>query len=170
MTRDITSRMGSIEVVPYDNRFEQQVLELARMMHAESTVHRDIPMDEGKLLTQLRMGNSAPNVVYFKLAVQGDVVLGGFFGTISTNYFSQLKSARDLAWFIRPGRRGSVAAVMLVADWEAWGHANGAVSFHLGQSTGVQVEATRKLYEKLGYRVVGYNTVKEAIACAADLK
>jgi len=31
----------------------------------------------------------------------------------------------------------------------------------LGQSTGVAVEQTQKLYERLGYKVVGVNTIKE---------
>lgn len=157
---DVMDRIAQMRVVDYEDKYEAQVLALARLMHAESISHRGIPLNEAKLIEQLKAGSTRPDSVYFRLVVRGDEVLGGFFGIISTNYFSNAKSARDLAWFIKPGKRGGFAAVMLVGDWEQWGRARGAVSFFLGQSTGVNIESTQRLYEKLGYRVVGVNTVK----------
>lgn len=148
-------------VVPFADCYEQQVLVLAREMHAESSTHRSLPLDEVKLVQQLRASHSMPDTVYFRLAVRGDEVLGGFFGQISTVYFSQERVAKDLAWFVTRNQRGSRAALLLVADFERWGQERGIRKFMLGQSTGVNVETTATLYEHLGYRVVGFNTVKE---------
>lgn len=150
-----------MRVVPYDKRYEAQVLSMAREMHEESVSHRSIPMNEAKLVQQLESAQTLPARVYFKLCVRGDEVLGVFFGVISTLYFSDELVAKDLAWFVTKTRRGTFAAGALVADFEAWGRENGVSKFMLGQSTGVQIDVTKALYERLGYRVVGFNTVKE---------
>jgi hypothetical protein len=152
--------MSVPQIVAYDDRYEAQVLALAREMHAESVSHKDMPLDEAKLLQQLRASHSMPDTVYFKLCVRGNDVLGGFFGQITSVYFGAAKAAKDLAWFVQRTHRGSVAALLLVADFEAWGMSHGVKDFFLGQSTGVKIEATRALYEHLGYEVVGVNTRK----------
>ena len=140
--------------------YEDQVWVLAQEMWQESVSHNDMQLDREKLMQQLRASQQNPNV-YFKLAIRGGEVLGGFFGLISKVYFSEELAARDMAWFVKKSSRGSYAAVMLVHDWERWGKGRGVSKFFLGQSTGVNVEVTRRLYEKMGYRVVGFNTVKE---------
>ena len=147
-------------VVPYGSFYERQVLALAREMHAESVAHRGIPLDEAKVVQQLNASHSMPDTIYFRIAVRGEEVLGGFFGIISTLYFSQDRVARDMAWFVRRDRRGSRAAVLLVADFERWAEERGVRDFMLGQPPAVKNETTRALYEHLGYEVVGFNTVK----------
>lgn len=151
-----------IEIVPYDERYQAQVLELAREMHAESVSQRNFPLDEAKLLQQLGLSQTNPDTIYVRLAVLGDAVLGGFFGIISTTFFSQAPACKDMVWFVRKDRRGSLAALKLVADFEQWGLDRGVRDFYLGQTTGVRIEATMKLYEHLGYEVVGVNTYKRA--------
>ena len=140
--------------------YESQVWTLAQEMWKESIAHRGMKLERDKLMQQLRASQKNPNV-YFKIAVRGGEVLGGFFGVINTVYFSDERAARDLAWFVRRSSRGGAAAVRLVADFERWGLSKGVKQFFLGQSTGVNIEITKTLYEKLGYRVVGVNTVKE---------
>lgn len=147
-------------LVPYSAQYEAQVVKLAREMHAESVAHGDIPMNETKLLAQLRAAESLPDTVYFKLCVRGDEVIGGFFGLIVTLYFSDERAAMDRAWFVTKERRGGAAAVMLVRDFEEWAGSKGVTNFCLGQSTGVRTEVTAALYRHLGYNVVGVNTVK----------
>jgi len=154
-------RVSLTKIVPYNDIYEEQVLQLAREMLEESVSHNDMQMDERKLVTQLNASINAPDSVYVRLAVRGTEVLGGFFGVITTVYFSQELAAKDMAWFVTKTRRGSIAAVRLVQDFEEWAKERGAKKFFLGQSTGVNIETTRLLYERLGYRVVGYNTVKE---------
>ena len=151
-----------IRIVPNDATYQAQVLELAHEMHAESVTHANMPMDDAKLIQQMEMSGKMPDSVYLRLAVLGEDVLGGFFGIISTTFFSQSPACKDMAWFVRKDRRGSLAAVKLLADFEQWGLDRGVLDFYLGQTTGVQIEATMKLYEHLGYQVVGVNTYKRA--------
>lgn len=155
----VLERKTSLSIEPYSDDYREQVLVLAREMHEESIVHRHIPLNEEKLIGQLKFSAQNPDV-FVKLAVRNGEVLGGFFGVISTIYFSDERAAKDMAWFVKKGRRGSLAAVLLVAAFEAWGRQRGVKYFMLGQSTGVEVETTAALYEKLGYRAVGINTVK----------
>ena len=150
------------KVVLYDSRYREQVLELAREVIAESASHRDMPIDEDKLIEQLEFSLTSPDTIYVRLAVRGGEVLGGLFGVISPVYFSQEKAARDMAWVVKKSSRGTFAAVRLVQDFEAWGLARGVKKFFLGQLTGINMEMTTALYEKLGYRVVGMNAVKES--------
>lgn len=152
---------NKIQIVPYHERYRAQVLRLAHEMHAESVSHSDMPLDDDKLIRQLETSHTMPDNVYLRLAVLGDDVLGGFFGVISTTYFCDERCCKDLAWFVSKTRRGGAAALRLVADFEQWGIDQGVRKFFLGQSTGVAIETTTKLYEHLGYRVVGVNTVKE---------
>ena len=151
-----------IQIVPYHERYQTQVLELAREMHAESVSQRNFPLNEEKLLQQLALSQTMQDTIYVRLALLDGVVLGGFFGIISTTFFSDAPAAKDMAWFIRKDRRGSLAAIKLLADFEQWGLDRGVLDFYLGQTTGVQIEATMKLYEHLGYEVVGVNTYKRA--------
>jgi GNAT superfamily N-acetyltransferase len=150
---------STVSVVSYDKRWLPQVLMLARELHDESIFHRDIELDEEKLAVQFERAGTFPDY-YFKLAVRGDEVLGGFFGHISSVFFSKEQVAKDISWFVTRERRGSVAAVALVRDFEAWARAKGVKHFILGQSTGVNMDTTKALYEHLGYEVIGFNTRK----------
>lgn len=146
-------------IVPFSDDMTAQILGLARELHADSAGHSDISLDENKLLAQLRISETNENI-YLKFAVRDGEVLGGFFGMITTLFFSSERAAKDMVWFVKKSRRGSWAAVLLVRDFEAWAYAKGVRKFFLGQSTGIAIETTRLLYERLGYTVVGYNTVK----------
>ena len=153
---------SKIRIVPYDARYQAQVIELAREMHAESASHFDMPFDPDKLQSQFDLAMTMPDTAYLRLALMDETVVGGFFGALGGSFFTEEMSARDLAWFITKNRRGSVAALLLVADFEQWALDRGIRKFFLGQSTGANVEATARLYEHLGYRIVGVNAVKTA--------
>lgn len=150
-----------IRIEAYSELYADQVVALAQEMQAESQSHNDMPINEKKLREQLACSHTMPESVYMRIAVVGETVVGGFFGIISKTFFSDELSARDMAWFVKRDRRGSMAALKLVADFEQWGLDRGVRKFFLGQSTGVAIETTTKLYEHLGYRVIGFNTVKD---------
>jgi hypothetical protein len=151
-----------IQIVAYDPKYRDDVLALAHEMHAESVTHNNLPLNEEKLLQQLALSMTMQDTVYVRLAVLEGAVLGGFFGVISTTFFSDQPACKDMVWFVAKNRRGSLAAVKLLADFEQWGLDRGVRDFYLGQSTGVAMETTMKLYERLGYTMVGFNTYKRA--------
>lgn len=159
MSAVLKSYATKTDIVPYSDEYMAEVLSLAREMKSESIAHRDMALDERKLVAQLRESFENPDV-YVRLAVRGHEVLGAFFGVVTNVYFSAEKVAKDMAWFVRKNRRGSFAAVLLLSDFEEWAQGRGVRKVFLGQSSGVEMDATAILYQRLGYVVVGVNCVK----------
>lgn len=151
-----------IQIVPYEPRYQERILQLAHEMHAESPNYAEVPFNDAKFIQQCELSLTMQDNVYLRLALTDGEVIGGFFGVIGGSFFSDEISCKDLAWFITKSRRGSIAALRLVADFEQWGLDRGVRKFYLGESTGVNMEATAKLYEHLGYTIVGMNGVKTA--------
>jgi hypothetical protein len=152
---------SSVRIIPFERQFLAGTLEVAREIHAHS-IYADMPMDEAKLITQLGLAGtvSIPDR-YFKLAVRGDDVLGGFYGCVSRAFFCDEILARDMGWWVKESARGGLAAVMLLADFEQWAREHGARKCMVGQSGVERIDQTLKLFEHCGYRLTGYNTAKE---------
>jgi hypothetical protein len=148
-------------IIPYQSSWQERVLTLAKQMHKESEAHRAQNFYEVKVLKLFDLSLTKPDRIYFRLFVNGETLIGGFYGILVEPYFSDVLVAKDLAWFITSNKRGSLAAARLVKDFEVWSQNLGVTQIGLGQSTGVAVEQTQKLYERLGYKVVGVNTIKE---------
>jgi hypothetical protein len=149
-----------IQIVPYHERYQAQVLALAHEMHAESPTYASVPFNDSKFIQQCELSMTMPDSVYLRLAVIAENVVGGFWGIISGSFFSDEIACKDLAWFVTRTRRGSIAALHLIADFEQWGLDHGVRKFYLSESTGVQIEKTAKLYEHLAYMIVGMVGVK----------
>lgn len=101
-----------------------------------------------------------PNAVGF-IAIQDDKIIGFISGLFSEYFFSNRKQVSDLGFFVLPEFRGSRAALKLVKSLENWAKEMGADDLHLGQTTAVEMDKTRQFYERLGYKTVGFNTVKQ---------
>jgi GNAT superfamily N-acetyltransferase len=100
-----------------------------------------------------------PDVVYF-LAIDDNKIVG-FIGGVSHKYFfSSRQRVSDLGFYVEPEYRGSRAAIKLAKALEAWAKEKGVEDIYLGQTTGIEVDKTRNFYERLGYKVVGVNTIK----------
>jgi GNAT superfamily N-acetyltransferase len=129
-------------------------------MH-EHSVYRDMPLDMDKVFRQLSAcGNIVPDR-YFSMAVLGDTLLGGFYGHVRRTFFCDELLAHDMGWWVTKTRRGSAAAVLLLADFERWAREQGAKKMMVGQSTAIDIDKTTRLYEHCGFRVIGFNTVKD---------
>lgn len=156
----ILKRHSAIKVVPYSDEYRSQVIAGAYEMHEDSIYH-DLPLDEDKVIRQLdSCGNLVPDR-YFKIAVRNGEVLGGFYGHVRKTFFCDELLAHDLGWWVIRSKRGSAAAIVLLADFEQWAISQGARKVMVGQSTERDIERTTKLYEHCGFRVIGFNTVKD---------
>jgi GNAT superfamily N-acetyltransferase len=100
-----------------------------------------------------------PNAVGF-VAIENDKIIGFISGLAHEYFFSNRTRVSDLGFFVLPEFRGSRAALKLVKSLETWAKEKGADDLHLGQTTAVEMDKTRQFYERLGYKTVGFNTVK----------
>jgi hypothetical protein len=132
----------------------------AEEMHRNS-IYRNMPLDRDKVVRQLAAcGNIVPDR-YFRIAVRGDRLLGAFYGKVQQAFFSDEWVASDMGWWVGQGSRFSAAAILLLADFEDWARSMGARKVMVGQSTGVDILRTTKLYNHCGYRIIGFNTTKD---------
>lgn len=131
------------------------MIALGARMHAESA-YAGFDYDTSKLV---EMGlHYIENPERCFLAVCEDnagFLLGMHAGYICEYYFGRDLIASDLLLFVDPCKRGSLAAAKLVKAFEEWAFAKGAREVCPGSSTMVAPERTAKLYERLGYIVVG---------------
>jgi GNAT superfamily N-acetyltransferase len=100
-----------------------------------------------------------PNAVGF-VAIEDDKIIGFISGIFSEYFFSNRKQVTDLGLFVLPEFRGSRTALKLVKSLETWATEMGADDLHLGQTTAIEMDKTRQFYERIGYKTVGFNTVK----------
>lgn len=75
-------------------------------------------------------------------------------------YNSEVFVMHDI-FYVIPEARGSSAALRLVKAFENWASEVGARLVFVGVHTGMKIEVTGRFYEKLGYRHMGGNYMKE---------
>jgi GNAT superfamily N-acetyltransferase len=92
--------------------------------------------------------------------LEGEMV-GFICGVVFESPFNNIIRASDLGLYIKPGTRSAVVGKRLVEAYEEWARDLGATQCWLGQSTGNRIEETADYYRRLGYKVVGYNSIKE---------
>ena len=136
-----------------------EVLDLARAMHAESERYRRLRFSEPHIrsLYAALVPTGGILVVEHAGAIVGMVV-----GMLVPTWFGDGSEfvASDLALYVEPEHRGTLAAPRLIRAFERWAVAHGAREVSLGVSTEIHAERTRELYERLGFKPTGYLTVK----------
>lgn len=156
----IEQRFKSIAIVPYEPKYLEETLAIAREIHAHS-IYAAMPMDEPKLIQQLAGSGVVFNERYFKLAVRKSDVLGGFYGTILRTFFSNTLVTKDMGWWVKSTARGSAAAILLLSDFVRWSRAMGAVKCTIGQSGVENLERTGKLFQHCGFTFSGFNAARD---------
>jgi hypothetical protein len=149
-----------IKIIPFDERYVDQACDLAEEMHRNS-IYGDLDLNKQKCMDQLRAAGVAVPNLFFRMAVQGDVLYGCFFGKVSRLFFSDQLVANDIGWWVFKERRGSAAAILLLGEFVEWAKQQGARKVMVGQTTALDVDRTTKFYEHCGFRVIGFNTVKD---------
>lgn len=131
-----------------------EFFEIVCKMVAESEFSYVVP-EKQKILQLFKN----PNAVAF-LALENDQIVGFISGLVHEYFFSNRKRVSDLGFFVLPEYRGSRVALKLVKLLEAWAIEKNANELHLGQTTGLDIDKTKRFYERLGFKTVGFNTVK----------
>ena len=136
-----------------ENRLDE-FFEIVCKMVAESEFSYVVP-EKQKILQLFKN----PNAVAF-LALENNQIVGFISGIVHEYFFSNRKRVSDLGFFVLPEYRGSRVALKLVKLLEAWAIEKNANELHLGQTTGLDIDKTKRFYERLGFKTVGFNTVK----------
>tara|TARA_R100001460_G_scaffold16254_6_gene35629 strand:- start:450 stop:920 length:471 start_codon:yes stop_codon:yes gene_type:complete len=129
------------------------IFEMARDFHAESELN-DIPFDDAVFARYLEGQIEDDASCIFVAEVSGENV-GFIFGSIYQLYFSQTFAANSDIWYVRPEYRGGLIGVLLLRCFEKWAKEKGARFLVNGSSSGISLERTHKLIERLGYESVG---------------
>lgn len=126
------------------------VLRLLREMHRE-TVYSRIRVCWQKVEQQLDDHCSgAWNMTGFVGVVDGEVA-GVLLVACGENWFSRELFGFDVVFYVRPDRRGMLLGRGLLRAFEAWGKEMGCCQVSVGVSSGVMVERTGRMMERLGY-------------------
>lgn len=124
---------------------------LGTIMHAESR-YSFMPYDGEKVAITLKTLIGAG---FVRVHERDGEIDGGMVGYMSEAWFSRAKVAAELALFVTPGKRGGMAAWYLLSEFSAWAENQGAQEITLAITTGVKVEETGRMYQRLGFEQVG---------------
>lgn len=89
------------------------------------------------------------------VATADGLVVGGMAAIATPHWASDDLVAMDLALFMSPAFRGTLAPARLVTRYRQWALEKGAVMVDMGVNTGVHVETTTRLLERLGFKRCG---------------
>ena len=136
-----------------DDRFDE-FFELVKSMVSEAEFFDAIP--DRQIFWQLHKNS---NINYI-LAIQDSKIIGFIGGVLAPYFFSKKMRVSDVGFYVAPNHRGSRAAIKLIQALENWAKQNNISDVCLGQTTAINMEKTQKFYNRLGYKTVGFNTVK----------
>jgi GNAT superfamily N-acetyltransferase len=129
-------------------------------MHAESTF-KDMDFDRkiaGETILRL-MDN--PNGLVM-MACEDDEPIGGIAALVTQAFFGKDKVASELALYVRPDRRGRMAAAHLVQMYVTWAKVQGAKRINAGNSAGTNDERYVGFLSRLGFKRAGSLMYMEA--------
>lgn len=132
------------------------IIALGKRMHAEAPALKHAPFDEGKVQFALSHALTSGCILVHETAEEID---GYFIGIVVERWFSRAKMACDLALYVRPDRRGGLIAWRLLDGYLFWCKTHGlpARDVQVSISTGAAVDATGRLFERLGFEPIGGN-------------
>jgi GNAT superfamily N-acetyltransferase len=130
------------------------LLVLGELMHAESPRFSRLRFSPERLAGTLSHLIGNPDGFLWVACRDGRVV-GGLAASAWQHWASTDLIASDLALFIEPASRGSLAPVRLVKRYREWAVERGAVIRQMGVTTGVHTETTALLLEQLGMKRCG---------------
>jgi GNAT superfamily N-acetyltransferase len=95
------------------------------------------------------------------LALLDGKLIGYTCGILHENVFNDVLRVTDIGVFVIPAYRRHDVAKALIEELESWARSNKAKELWLGQTTGDNVDAVAEYYRRLGYKIRGFNAVKE---------
>lgn len=130
------------------------LLDIGERMHDESPHFSRIAFDRATLTRTLLTLMDSPNGFVW-VAEQGGRIIGVMVAVAVQHWCSTDLVASEMALFVEREHRGGFTAARLVKGFTAWAAVMGCKLTTVGVSTGVNVEQTARLYERLGLKRFG---------------
>ena len=132
-----------------------EVVDLARLMHAEAPNYARFPFEEKRLDEWISLFLQNPDWLCI-LAVDEDHGPIGMLAVASLPLiFSYERSVDDVAFFVHPSWRGTSAAIRMLRYLDAWVKSQGAALVRIGLTTGTNEGQARRFLERFGYQQTG---------------
>lgn len=129
--------------------------------YAEEVIEmKQHPIDAQKLM-QGMAATIAADTGYLKVLVVDGKIVGGFWGCLTSMPWSSTLFAQDIIVFVDKAYRGH--GKLLINDWLCWAKWKGAKEVALSTASGIDTEKVCKLYERYGFRKIGYSFMKEVL-------
>lgn len=130
------------------------VIDLARMQVQETLPHLDFHASIAWETFDAYLASANPT--FFVAEDRGNVV--GYLMALMNGYaFTTGLHVVQEVLYVKPDKRGGLAAALLVKAFVAWGTRVGARELFFGISNGFQPERTARFFRHFGAEVVGYS-------------
>ena len=139
------------------------LLRLSQQMHAESFYrHRTLDLEKMRVVFQM----AVTHPLFFLVAAyqdgwgptipQSERPVGMFMGQLQNYFFGPEVLAVDSLLYVLPEHRSAGVASTLIASYEAWAKSQGASDAILSTTTEIEPGKTARLFEKHGFRQIGF--------------
>jgi GNAT superfamily N-acetyltransferase len=129
-----------------------EILQLAEQMVQETLPHLDFRRDMASEEFDRAIETGNPTAFVAESAGQ---ITGFLICRIHGYMFTSGIFASQEVLFVRPDRRGTRAAALLIEEFLRWGEIVGAREYTFGVSNGFHPERTARLFERFGAERVG---------------
>lgn len=126
---------------------------LGKEMHEESEF-RDIDWCPVKVESWINRNVNDPER-FVMCAYDEDKLAGVFVGSLSRFYFGNDVLASDLLWYVGKEYRGTRTGLRLLKMFRSWATDLGADKIQVGISSGLSMDRTGALLERMGFSQIG---------------
>ena len=140
-----------------------EFVRLAEMMHAEGHFSF-VPFNARKLEKHVHgmVANGAGRHICLSVKQDGQII-GGYLGFVNDYFFGDGDYLGDKGMYVEPGKRGSMAAVMLQGAIMEWAKEKGVLEVLQGVQNGDDAEKADKFFRHAGYEYLGGNYAKRVM-------
>lgn len=121
-----------------------------------TSAYSKLRWNQRKALNFLQVCVANPDIFAVVTETKGRIT-GFMLAMVQEHWLADGAMASDLTLYVEPGKRGGIAAVRLIKAYKCWAESKKVVYTNLGVSTGIEIERTGALYEKMGFGCVGSN-------------
>lgn len=152
----------ALKVRPIKEGDIEQTVNLCRAVNDETPAYREKGFNESKTRdTITAFAQWRENLICYIVEKDESEIVGILGLIVMESPTHDYKYATDIGFFILRPYRGSRAALQMVRAAEALAKTLGASEINMGTSSGIAMEKTVHMYEKMGYKMASYGMVKE---------